>query len=229
MSSLDKTAVRINQILSDRLTNAGLTPGVTDLRRSDAFPILFRQVLNALGSVSLDVIANSDPIANTDVETAFGPAATHQLAFPAGALNVAGTRVNFKAGGTLATTSTPTMTFGARLGGVGGTVVGNASGLPAANNSTAAPWRLKGGFVVRTTGATGTLLADNMQVQIVNAASGAGAAPRTSLGNTGVAASAATDLTAALDLVLTANWSASSASNVITMTYFNVEVIRAES
>lgn len=229
MSSLDKTAVRINQILSDKLTNAGLTPGVTDLRRSDAFPILFRQVLNALGSVSLDVVANSDPIASTDAETAFGPAATHQLAFPAGALNVAGTRVNFKAGGTLATTSVPTITFGARLGGVGGTVVGNGAGMQTPNNATAAPWSLKGGFVVRTTGATGTMLADNMDSRIVNSSFPSGLDPLVSFGNTSVAPTAATDLTAALDLVLTANWSASSASNVITMTYFNVEVIRAES
>jgi len=219
-------ATIINQQLFDRITDAGLSPVVTDLRRSDAFAQLFNQCLNAIGMVGLDIVASPAAIANVNAETAFGAPA--QLTFPAGALNVAGTRVDFKAGGTLATTGTPTTAFGARLGGIAGTVVGNSSALTCANNSTAAGWHIEGGFVVRTTGATGTLLPDNMRSHIVNAASGAGAA-LPSLGNTGVAASAATDLTAALALVITQTWSAMAAANTITMNYLNVKVVRAQS
>jgi hypothetical protein len=213
----------INQQLLDRLVAAGITPTVTDVRRSDAFARLFNQVLGAIGVVALDIVASPAAIASVAAETVF--AAPGQLVFPANSLNAIGTRVDFKAGGTFATTGTPTTLFGARLGGLAGTVVGNGSALTASNNSTAAGWHFEGGFVVRTTGATGTLLPDNARSGIVNAASGAGAM-LPSLGNTGVAASAATDLTAALTFVITQTWSASSASNTITMTYLKILVSR---
>lgn len=218
-------AQRLNQILFAKITNAGLTPVVSDLRRSDAFVRLFQQLLDATGTVGLDIVASPAAIANVMAETAF--AAPGQLVFPAGALNVAGTRVNFKAGGTLATTGTPTTTFGARLGGIGGVVIGNSSALTCANNSTAAGWHIEGGFVVRTIGATGTLLPDNMRSHIVNAANGAGAA-LPSLGNTGVAVSAAVDLTAALTLVITQTWSAANPANAIIMNYLSILVTRAD-
>lgn len=214
----------LNRLMSDKITDAGGTPAVTDLRRSDAFSQLFTQLLNLTGIVSLDTIVSSNAIANVAAETAFGPA-SNQLIFPAGSLNVAGTSVSFTASGVLATTGTPTTLFNARLGGVAGTIVGSGSALTCANNSTAAGWRVDGGFVVRTTGATGTLIGNNMRSSIANAASGAGAA-LDSLGNDGVAASAATDFTAALTLVITQTWSAMSASNTITMTRLQVTVKR---
>lgn len=216
-------AVRLNQVLSDKLTNAGLTPVVTDLRRSDAFVRLFTQVLDALGVVSLDIVASPAAIANLAVETAFGAPA--QLVFPAGVLSLAGTRVDFKAGGQLATTGTPTTTFGARLGGIAGTIVGNGAALTCANNSTAAGWAMQGGFVVRTAGAAGVIVRDAMRSSIGNAANG-GAAALDALGDSLVVA--AVDLTAALTLVATQTWSAADPANAATMNYFNVTVKRAD-
>lgn len=224
MATIDFRVDRINQILRDKILQAGGTPAVTDLFRNDAYPILFNQLLGLTGTVAFDIVASSNAVANSNAENAFAPAAV-QLAFPAGALNSVGTRVNLKAGGVLATTGTPTFIFRSRLGGVAGSLIGASSALTAANNSTAAGWHHEAGFVVRTAGAAGVLLPDNARSMIIDAASGAGAA-LVSLGNNGVAAVAAVDLTAAQTLVATVQMSAADPANTTTMTYFSVEVKR---
>lgn len=222
MAGIDFNTNRINQILFNKITAIGLTPVVSDLFREDAYPRLLNQLLLAQGAVSFVTITSSTPINTTNAETAFGPAA-QQFTIPAGALSSAGRILRFRAWGVLGSNGTPTYLFRARLGGIAGSVIAVTHTLTAANNSTAAPWYLEGGLIVRTAGATGVILPENSRGAIANAASGAAAA-LPSLGNGGVATITPVDLTAAQTLVITVTPSASDAANSVTMTGLEVEI-----
>ena len=222
MPTVDFEVNRIPAILLARIQALGVVPIVTDLAAEDAGSALLNQYLNLTGGLTLVSLVDSTAIVNQAAETAFIPIGTQQFAFPAGALNVAGRRVKFMATGTMAGTGTPTMLMHARLGGIAGDIVGISSAVLLANNSTAAGWKFEGGFTVRTIGAAATLRAENARYSSVNAAAGAGAA-LDSLGN-GAIANVVADLTAALALVITADWSVGAAGNTITMTSLVVEV-----
>ena len=222
MPTADFAVNRIPQILRDRVQALGLAPIVADLARADASPALFNQYLNRLGGVTLVSLVDSTAIASLAVETVFAPAATQQFIFPANSLNVVGRRVRFKASGSMASTVTPNIILNVRLGGLAGVLVGSGSALVLANNSTAAGWKVEGGFVVRTIGAAATLRGENQRTSIANIAAAAGPA-LDSLGNNAIA-NVVADLTAALSLVVTANWSAANAANTITMTTLQIEV-----
>ena len=208
--------------LFNKITSMGLVPVASTPFGADDLAALFNQLLVRTNGLTVASIVDSTAIANQAAETAFIPTGTQQFAFPAGALNSAGRIVSFKAEGTMASTVTPTMLMHARLDGIAGDIVALSSALTLSNNSTAATWRFEGSFTVRTTGATANVRAGASIFTIVNAASGAGAVLQ-SLGN-GPVADVVADLTAALALVITANWSAASASNTITMTRFEVSV-----
>ena len=223
MPSPDLGVTDLQTNLFDKITSLGLVPLVaTPFTSAESLQILFNQLLARCSGLTMGTIVNSDAIANQAAETAFTPAGTQQFAFPAGALNGAGRIITFKAEGTMACTGTPTMLMHARLGGVAGDIVGLSSALTLSNNSTAAAWKFEGGFTVRTTGAAANLRAGAAEFKIVNAAAGAGAA-LVSLGN-GPIADVVADLTAALALVITVDWSAADAANTITMTRLEVTV-----
>ena len=223
MPTPDFATDRIPAILLARIQALGLVPIVTDLARTDAAAALWNQLLAASGTLTLVTITDSTTIVNQAAETAFIPAGTQQFAFPAGALNLAGRRVEFSASGTMACTGTPTMLLHARLGGIAGDIVGISSAVALANNSTAAGWKFEGGFTVRTVGAAANLRAENARFSLVNATANAGAA-LDSLGN-GAVADVVADLTAALAFVISADWSAADAANIISMTSLVVKVV----
>lgn len=221
MAVADFAVGAIEAALRARVAGMGLTPDTADIFRSDAFVALFRQFLERSGGVGFRSLANSNAIANTAAETAFGPAGS-VFSLPAGALNSAGRVVRFKACGFLQSTGTPNIIFRARLGGLLGVQVGATFALVTVLNSTAAAWFFSGGFVVRTPGALATIRPENADGALANATAGA-AAQLASIGNDGVA-DVVRDLTIANDLAITAQWSAAAAGNSVTMSNYVVEV-----
>jgi hypothetical protein len=129
--------------------------------------------------------------------------------------------LRMRAFGKLSTTGTPTMTWAIRWGGVAGTLIATTEAITCMNNAVTVNWGLEAYIITRSNGATGTLLCFG-DVTMQNAAT-------TVLGNvfsvSGYDAPAVVtcDLTADTALSLTADWSASSASNTLTGMFYTIE------
>lgn len=124
--------------------------------------------------------------------------------------------------GRLGTTGTPTIRFRLRWGGVAGTVIWDSGTITCGSGVTAALWSIPTlDIFTRSDGATGTLFA--IGTCIIGAAlaptvgSATGAAAVGVFGSAGddTPAAITCDLTADTALSLTAQWSASSASNAL--------------
>jgi hypothetical protein len=155
-------------------------------------------------------------VANTTTETTIFTAVT----IPAGYLQ--GSRaMGVKAMGRFSTTATPTIRFRLRLGGVAGTLVWD-SGTITLTTVTAALWWLDVLIVGRSDGPTGTVMGigpcivGSALAPAVASATGAAAVGIFGSGGDDTPAVATLDLGADQALVVTATWSAASASNTLT-------------
>jgi hypothetical protein len=148
-------------------------------------------------------------VSNTTTETVL-----HSFTIP-GSDASAGSVYRIAAMGTMDwTTGSPTVTFRVRLGGIAGTVIATCVVACTASASTAAPaWSVEGDIVCVTTGGTGTWRGMIKALGgIVSGGFTAAANPATA----GAPSAAVTQSTTATnDLVVTAQWSAASATNTV--------------
>ena len=125
------------------------------------------------------------------------------------------------ASGKLSTTGTPTITFALRWGGVSGTLIATSEAITCASGAANTMWFLEIMVQTRTNGATGTVVANGIATVNLTAST----ATHQAFGVSGFDAPAAVtvDLTADTALSLTADWSASSASNTLTGMNYHIE------
>lgn len=154
----------------------------------------------------------SDNSSSTTVATSTTETVIATLAIPANDA-VSGAVYRITAWGTAGVTATPTLTLRGKMGGVGGTTFGTTA-FVASSGVVGKVWKTELYFVILTTGGSGTGFGN---IHSFNGLTVAGGNPVTSPGNVMDGGSQITvDTTIARDLVLTAQWSASSASNTIT-------------
>jgi hypothetical protein len=164
-------------------------------------------------------VADGSAIANTTTETVIFPG----IAIDANYFQDA-RAMRILAYGRHSTTATPTLTFRLRWAGVGGTVMAASGAITCGSAVTAAMWALELIVVTRANGSSGSLFTTGKVIVGEDAANTVGSATNASavglMGSAGVATPAAVtlDLTAAPSggIVLTAQWSAASASNTLT-------------
>lgn len=170
--------------------------------------------------------ADGTAIANTTTETIIFPNVT----IPANYLQD-GRVLRLTAYGRHSTTGTPTLVFAVRWGGVSGTIVCQSGAVTCGSGVSAAMWRLEAIIQVRSNGSSGSVFAVGQVSLGEDAAPSVGSAtnaPGISLmGSAGVATPAAVtvDLTADTALSVTADWSASSASNTLTGHVYVIEAL----
>lgn len=159
------------------------------------------------------IITSSTAVANTVTETLFNRNHT----FPAGTL-FAPLVLRIRAGGQYSTTGTPTLQLRIRIGGVAGVLVLDSGAVTMGNGVTSRAWWIDATVMIRTDGATGTVVGAGMFG--FNTAAAA-----TSDGTTIHArgASATLDTTASQVVGITAQWSAMSSSNTTTLELLTIE------
>lgn len=174
--------------------------------------------------------ADGTAIASSTTETVLMPA--NSMLLPANYMQEPRS-LEWWAFGQYGTTSTPTLTFTLRWGGVGGIVLAKsaANTLTSAVGSGAtmtAPWSAHGFVICRTHGATGTFFSPGEGTMDTSTALTAGTVTNygepfaIASGSTGgtTPATATVDTTAATDLTLTATWGTNNAANSIKMNAF---------
>lgn len=149
--------------------------------------------------------------ANTTTETTISSTGQGTLTLPANFL-VAGKTLKFKAQGFYSTTLTPTLTFKFKFGSTVVVTTGAVTTVAGSNSL----WEFDGTITCRTTGGSGTVFTQGKALLI-------GATPLFL-----PAVKTATDTvntTSSHNITVTAQWGTASASNTITCTNFNLEVI----
>lgn len=144
-----------------------------------------------------------------------------QFVLPANFLQP-GSALRFTAFGVFSTTATPTLLLGVYYGGIAGTALATTGAITTASGVTNVPWRLELVTTVRTVGSSGTAMSNgtyNMGTTV--AAWNSLPIPNTAL------ATVAIDTTASKALTIGAQWSASSASNTLTLHGFQIESLGA--
>lgn len=157
-------------------------------------------------------------LANTTTEGKLFPL----LTIPANFLQD-GRVLRIKAYGKLSTTGTPTMVFSIRIGGEAGTLLATTEAITTATGSANVAWSIEAIVVVRTNGATGTLLVmGDARVNLTASTQAAGV-----FGVSGFDAPAPVtfDLTADAALAINGDWSAASSSNTATGMILTVEAL----
>ncbi|MFE3031589.1 hypothetical protein ACFXKY_08060 [Streptomyces canus] len=167
------------------------------------------------GTTYRNKLSASTTVANTTSETVMAV-----MTIPANDA-VAGAVYRIKAWGTASVTGTPTLTLRSRLGGVAGTALGSSGARTASSGVTNRSWQVTVDLVCLTTGVSGTWFASQITYEAVSLAAAAPfASPGLILDGT---AAATADSTISEDLVLTATWSAASASNTLTCRGYSAE------
>lgn len=162
-------------------------------------------------------VADGTAIANSTTETIIMPNVT----IPGNYL-ADGRVLRLWSAGRFSTTSTPTLRFRLRWGGVSGTVLWDSGTITSASAVTAALWETAIMIQTRANGASGSLFAMGRALMGGAAAptvgSATGAPGFGMFGSAGddTPAAVSVDLTADTALALTATWSAASASNTLT-------------
>ena len=133
----------------------------------------------------------------------------------AGRLNTTRAKVRVKIRGKASTTSSPSLTMRVKMDdGAGAQTIGTVTSALPGTGTTDTLIQIEFEVVVRTTGSTGT----------VNGHQTGGIGTSTTDGCRAVG-EITLDLTAAIDITVTAQWSASSASNTVTLTGMEVEIL----
>jgi len=170
--------------------------------------------------------ADGTAVANTTTETIIFPNVT----IPANYMQD-GRVLRVTAFGRHGTTGTPTLTIALRWGGVAGTVIATTGALTCGSGVTAAPWQFEAIIQTRSNGASGTVFVQGSAMAWDDAVGSTGSATNApgiaAAGSAGAATPAAVtvDLTADTALSLTADWSASSASNTLTGHIYIIEAL----
>lgn len=131
--------------------------------------------------------------------------------------------LRLRAFGKLSTTGTPTITFAIRWGGVSGTVLATSEAITCASGAANTAWSIEAFIQTRSNGSSGSLLVmGDVAVNLTASTQTSGV-----FGVSGFDAPAAVtvDLTADTALSLTADWSASSASNTLTGMVYTIEAL----
>ena len=162
------------------------------------------------------VVADGTAIANTTTETIIFP----NITIPANYMQD-GRVLRLRAFGKLSTTATPTITFAARWGGVGGTLLATTEALTNGSGVTNVNWSAEALIQTRSNGSTGTLLV--MGECGVHTSATAIAQNIFSVSGYDAPAAVTADLTADTALSFTADWSAASASNTLTGMVYTLE------
>lgn len=153
--------------------------------------------------------ADGSPVANTTTETIIFP----DKVIPANSMQD-GRLLTIRAFGKLSTTGTPTITFAIRWGGVAGTILATSEAMTMGSGVTNVNWFLDADIMVRTNGATGTLLV--MGSCHVHTAAGTVLSNVFGVSGYDAPAPVTVNLTADTNFSLTADWSAASSSNTLT-------------
>lgn len=131
--------------------------------------------------------------------------------------------LRLRAFGKLSTTGTPTITFAIRWGGVAGTLLATTEAITCASGAANTAWSLEAFLQTRTNGSTGTILAfGDCMVNLTASTQTSGAF---SVSGFDAPAAVTVDLTTDKALSLTADWSASSASNTLTGMLYTIEAL----
>jgi hypothetical protein len=169
-------------------------PSGTELTQKITLAYL-RQIMTAFAQSATVTVANLDS------ETTLIGAGLGSATLIAAYFNVAGRALKVKAWGVLSNTGTPTLNIKVKAG---STVLAATGDVTLAADQTNAQWELECDIVCRSTGAAGTVIAqgrlrvDDVFYPMVN-----------------TAVSGAIDLTAAIVVGVTAEWSAAAAGNTI--------------
>lgn len=167
--------------------------------------------------------ASGTAVANTTTETILFPNVT----IPANYLQD-GRVLRIRAFGSYGTTSTPTLIFSLRWGGVAGTVIAKSSTVTTTSGtgggaSMTAMWELEALIQVRSNGSSGTVMTNGLATLFTSTAGTAGTVTNYGMpmpivsGSTGGTTPVAVtvDLTADTALALTATWGTANAANSI--------------
>lgn len=154
-------------------------------------------------------------LANSTAETIIATAT-----IPAGEA-IIGRGYRITASGLASVTGTPTLTLRTRLGGISGVLVASSGARTASSGITSHPWDVNTRLWCVTTGATGTgyLVQDTRESVSVAGASG----PWTPASLQDATAPALWNTTTSQTLVITAQWSAASASNTLSRYGMSIE------
>lgn len=177
--------------------------------------------LNAMETGQLMTPSVSTTVANTTTETVLAAATI--------AANTAavGQVYRMKAWGNFGVTGTPTLTLRARIGGTGGTSIGQSGAMSIASGVTGRIWMVEFDVSVLSIGTSATWFTHFHS----KASTAAGSAPFVNDGTSITTAIDGTNIdtknsTVSNDLVVTATWSAASASNTITCYGFTSELLQ---
>lgn len=155
------------------------------------------------------VPASGTALASSTSLTDISPAP--QITVPANMLNYYGATLRLTAFGQFSTTSTPTLLLGFYIGGVAGTALGATAATTTASGASGVPFRAEMTVTVRTTGASGTCVAEGYVLL------GTSATAWTPLPMfTATLGTVSVNTTQANTLTLGAQWGTSSSSNTIT-------------
>lgn len=161
--------------------------------------------------------ASGTAIASTTTETIIFPDYTVPANFM-----VAERLLRIRAIGQYSTTGTPTLIFAVRWGGVAGTVLCKTAACTTPSGVTAAMWDFDVLIQTRSSGATGTVMANGVArvhaavAGTVASTTGAGLVTPMTAGGVVTPATATIDTTSAALLSVTAKWSASDPANTLT-------------
>lgn len=133
-----------------------------------------------------------------------------------------GTEIELWASGEFSNTATPTLLLGFYYGGVAGVALAASTTITTITAATAWSWQMYYRGVVRTAGATGTI---NGQGELRMPASLTQFQAPYVIPATAAARTATIDTTAAKSITVGAQWSASSASNTLTVNDISVKII----
>lgn len=134
-----------------------------------------------------------------------------QITIPANFLNYDGAAFHLTAFGTFSNTATPTLLLGFYYGGVAGVALGATSAITTTTGATAWPWRMEMTCIVRSTGASGTIMRQGW----IDLATSLTAVTHRPIPEVALA-TVAVDTTTAKALTVGAQWGTSSASNTLT-------------
>lgn len=166
------------------------------------------------------------PVANTTAETIIFP----NVVIPANYMQ-ANRILHARVFGQYSTTGTPTLIFGSRWGGVGGTLLCKTAACTTPSGVTAACFELDFLIQTRSDGSSGTLMCNGTcrlfaaVAGTVASATGEGLVTPMTAGGVTTPAVATVDLTADTALAVTATWSAQSASNTLTGLQYLIEAL----
>lgn len=170
----------------------------------------------AHATVARSQLSATTTVVNTTTETAVAT-----LTIPAGDA-VAGSVWEITAWGGASVTGTPTMTWRSRIGGVAGTAMASSGARTASSGVVGHSWRVVLDVVCLATGASGSFFGQQVTWEALSVAGGAPYVPAVVLDGT---VPVTADSTVAESLVVTAQWSAASASNSLTCQGFIAERI----